>query len=117
DDERAVLDPQGILAILVLPTQIAERWWGFIGFDDTASRREWGEEDIRLLRTVAEMIGAFVERTSTRAAIEFEREQMLSIFESITDNVYVADPLSYEVLFANRALQQALGSNPVGQVC
>lgn len=115
--ERQFLEPQSILSILVLPIHADGCWWGFIGFDDTLSLREWSEEDVRLLRTVAEMIGAFLERGSARAAVDFQRRQMLSIFENLSESVYVADPFSYEILFANRALQQALRSNPAGELC
>ncbi|MGB2985341.1 MAG: PAS domain S-box protein [Phycisphaerae bacterium] len=61
-DERDVLEPQDILSILVLPIFLEGNWYGFIGFDDTRTPRGWTEEDIRLLQTAAEMIGAFIAR-------------------------------------------------------
>jgi len=60
--ERAGLEPQGILSLLVLPVFVADRWWGLIGFDDTSQPRQWQDPDVLLLRTVAEMLGTFLER-------------------------------------------------------
>ncbi len=45
-----------------------------------------------------------------------EHQQLLSIFNSIDEVVYVTDPKTYEVLFANKALKKILGE-VVGQKC
>jgi len=50
------------LSILVLPIHSAGQWYGFIGFDDTQTPRRWTDEDVRLLATAAEMIGAYLAR-------------------------------------------------------
>lgn len=60
--ERYGLEAQDIKSILVLPFMVSGNWYGFIGFDDTETLREWNEEDIRLLRLAAEMIGSYFER-------------------------------------------------------
>ena len=60
--EREILKPQGILTILILPIHNANGWFGFIGFDDTTTVRPWSYEDVRLLRTAAEIIGAYFAR-------------------------------------------------------
>jgi len=46
-----------------------------------------------------------------------ERNQMLSLFNSIDEVIYVTDPKSYKVLFANSYLTKLLGKNPVGGLC
>ncbi len=60
--ERYALEAQDIKSILVLPLIVSGNWYGFIGFDDTKTPRKWNEEDIRLLRLAAEMIGSYIER-------------------------------------------------------
>jgi len=42
--------------------------------------------------------------------LEFERRQLFSIFESIDEPIYVSDPDTYEVLFANQAMRKISGS-------
>jgi len=56
------------------------------------------------------------ERKRTEEALDFERRQLLSIFDSIDEAVYVSDPKTYEVLYANRPLRKRFG-DVVGQVC
>ena len=45
------------------------------------------------------------------------REQLLSIFESIDEIIYVADPETYEILFANKALRDAFHKELEGNIC
>lgn len=74
DVEKKVLQPQNILSILALPIWSAGQWYGFIGFDDTKNFRDWTDEDVRLLRTAAEMIGAFVARQRSEAELRRAKE-------------------------------------------
>jgi len=60
--ERHALEAQDIKSILILPFTVSGNWYGFIGFDDAENSREWNEEDIRLLRLAAELIGSYFER-------------------------------------------------------
>ena len=50
-------------------------------------------------------------------AVDFERRQVLSILNNLNQLVYVADPFSYEVLFANQRLKDLLGKDPTGGYC
>ena len=56
------------------------------------------------------------EQRRAEEALEVERKQLLSIFDSIDEVVYVSDPETYEVLFANRAVTDAFG-DVVGRKC
>lgn len=65
------------------------------------------------------LIGATLDITKLKLAeeeINHEREQLLSIFDSIDEIVYVADPDTYEILFVNKALGDFFG-NIIGQKC
>jgi len=46
-----------------------------------------------------------------------EREQLVSILDSIDESIYVADTDTYEFLFANKALMKDLTGNPIGSLC
>ena len=56
-------------------------------------------------------------RKKTVADLMSERAQILSIFDSIEEIVYVTDPLTYEILFTNKYFQNLLGKNPSGEIC
>ena len=48
------------------------------------------------------------ELKQTDEELKFERAQLLSIFGSINQIIYVADPNTYEILYVNDALKNTL---------
>jgi signal transduction histidine kinase len=90
--ERVILEPQGILSILVLPLWVEGKWYGFIGFDDVKIRREWNEEDIRLLQTAAEIVGTYIERKKVDMALRESEERFRSLVEEANDIIYSLTP-------------------------
>ncbi len=63
------------------------------------------------------MVADITERRKAEGELEFERAQLLSIFDAIENPVYVSDPRTHEVLFVNRSLRAALARDPVGGKC
>lgn len=57
------------------------------------------------------------ERKRVDKQLAFERAQLLSIFEGIDEAAYVADPNTYEILYANRHLRDLFGKDIVGRTC
>ncbi len=56
-------------------------------------------------------------RLQAEKALLAEREQLFSIFDSIDEMVYVSDIESYEILYVNRAMQDAFQKELVGGIC
>lgn len=50
------------------------------------------------------------------AALNAEREQLLSIFDSIQEAIYVTDPANHTILFVNQAFKKLWG-DATGQIC
>ena len=71
----------------------------------------------KLRERLAELERADAERVRAEAALRSEREQLLSIFDSIDEIIYVSDPITYEVLYGNRFGKEQLGKNPEGGIC
>ena len=57
------------------------------------------------------------ERRTAEDELKFEREQLLSIFESVNEVVMVIDPQTYEILYANRFTEDLYGKKLVGGIC
>jgi|GEM_PF-405193 len=57
------------------------------------------------------------ERKRAEEALRFEREQLLSLFDSMDTFVYVTDPYTNEILYVNKALENMLGRRVVGGIC
>lgn len=46
-----------------------------------------------------------------------EWERFITIFDNFPELLYICDPETYEVLFANKKFEETLGYNPVGKLC
>ncbi len=68
--EQAILAPQGIRSILVVPIIERSRWWGFLGFDDCERERDWSRMEIDTLTTAAHALGAAIQAARIRRRME-----------------------------------------------
>jgi two-component system, sensor histidine kinase and response regulator len=46
-----------------------------------------------------------------------EQQQVLSVFDSIAESIYVSDPETHVLLYANAHLQKVIGTSPLGEKC
>ncbi len=76
ESERAVLEPQGIVSILIVPIIIEEDLWGFVGFDDCHSERVWSKNEISVLQSAAGSIGGAIVRSRTREDLIRARNEL-----------------------------------------
>jgi len=49
--------------------------------------------------------------------LDSERKQMLSIFDSMDEIIYVSDPKTYEILYVNPAMQKTFNKKLLGETC
>jgi len=70
DDERRIYANDRCLTELNIPILSAGRWIGSLGFTEYETRREWHPDEIAMLHTAAEMIGAFWDRQASRHRLE-----------------------------------------------
>lgn len=68
--QRQLYTGSAVKAELDLPIFVGREWAGLIGFSDADVERRWEREDIELLRTVAEMIGASWAREQQHERLE-----------------------------------------------
>ncbi len=78
DSERAILEPQNIVSIVMTPIMVNDDWWGFIGFDECKGERVWSAAEMRALRSAASSLGAAI----GRQAAEQERESLIVELEA-----------------------------------
>ena len=57
------------------------------------------------------------ERKQAEAALQAEHDQLLSLFHSIEEPIYIADPGTYELLYVNRCLRKLLPADSIGKKC
>ena len=110
DGERAILEPQGILSMLVLPLAIGGKWRGFIGFDDTRSPREWEGDEVRLLKTATEIIGGYMARVETEAALRQALDRTGALNAELERQTGIARDMAARAGAASRAKSQFLAN-------
>jgi len=106
--EKEILEAQSIQSVLVVPLE----WRG-----DVRTQRTWGREDLLYLETFANLLSLAMQRRQVENSLRLERAQLLSLFDSIDEPIYVADINTYEVLYANQSLVRRVGRSVVGQIC
>jgi PAS domain-containing protein len=55
--EQAILAPQQIVSIIIVPIFVRGEWRGFIGFDQCDREREWQPSEIHALESAASLFG------------------------------------------------------------
>ncbi len=70
EQEQAIMQPQGILSLLIMPIWDRDYFWGFIGFDDCHQERRWSELEVAVLQSVAVSIGSTIAQHQLDAKLE-----------------------------------------------
>jgi len=116
--EKEILEAQQIKSLISVPIwSKGKKLWGFMGLDDTENTRRWSETEIEALQVAGEMISGDIERRTSLEKLSIERKQLLSIFDSIDQFIYISDPYTNEILYVNRALKETLKKDPTGGLC
>jgi len=101
--EQDALRSWGLGNVVVVPVHGREQFWGFLSFDDTACRRDWGNAEIAALGTVAASLGEALERE--QASLELRRAK-----EHSESAEKLARALALEADRANRAKSEFLSA-------
>ena len=92
---KEVLKSQQIVSILVLPIFVNEIFWGFIGFDDCKSEREWTEVEISTLTIFIDSVSKIIEREQLDNKLKYHyyHDQLTDLYSRsyIFDNLNIVN--------------------------
>jgi PAS domain S-box-containing protein len=111
--ERAILEPQGILSLLVLPLHVNNTWAGFIGFDNCVEARAWDRLEVDLLSAAAGAISLELEHRHSESALREREKRYRQLAENASDIQYryrVEAPRAFG--YISRVVTDALGYSP-----
>ncbi|MGC8936767.1 MAG: ATP-binding protein [Candidatus Methanomethylicaceae archaeon] len=77
----------------------------------------YDSEDLELLSEIGRYLALTIQRFMLEDKVHRELKEILTLFDSIDEPIYVADPFTYEVIFANKYLINLLGHSPIGKPC
>ncbi len=78
EKQKAILSPQGILSILLVPIFLKDEFWGFIGFDDCHNERLFSKNEETILRSASELIADALIRNSMEENLRVSAVQLQS---------------------------------------
>ncbi|MEA1969317.1 MAG: histidine kinase dimerization/phosphoacceptor domain -containing protein [Thermodesulfobacteriota bacterium] len=87
DNERGLLEPQGILSILIIPIMIDNESIGFIGFDNCVSDSMWTPTEQTFLSMTADDIAQAIQRIDTQNEIQNALDEKVVLLREIHHRV------------------------------
>ena len=81
DEERKALESLNLKSVVALPIKVSGRLWGFLGFDELRSDREWTEAEIESLLKAARGIGTGMENWLAKKNLKKSEEDFRRLFE------------------------------------
>lgn len=88
-EERVDLGEEGTLSAVYVPIFVGDQWWGYMGFDDCVTEREWQTSEIQSLRAAAEIIGSGIERTMHERERRVTQARYRALVEQIPAILYI----------------------------
>ncbi len=113
--ERELLLAQGIQSVLVVPLTCQNRLMGFAGFDNVRSQRMYSNEEIALLRFLADMLAGLLHRRKMNDDLLWQTTLLSGLLDSIPDIVFFKDPNGV-YLGANREFKRLTGHEQDGVI-
>ncbi|MBU4317388.1 MAG: HAMP domain-containing protein [Proteobacteria bacterium] len=112
--ERAVLEPQDIRSIIVIPIFVEGVWWGFMGLDDCLQERVWTDAEQDSLRAAADMLGATISRQKIQNALVIAKEGAEQASRSKSEFLAnmsheLRTPLNHIIGFTDLVLSRSFG--------
>ncbi len=107
-EERAVLEPEGITAVLALPLTVDGVLQGFIGFDQRGARHAWDASLVDLLRAAAADLSQALKRQTAEGELRRLKEFNEGIVRGVGDGLMMEDATG-TMTFVNPAVERLLG--------
>jgi PAS domain S-box-containing protein len=108
EDILAILEPQGIKSILILPLYVENRFFGFVGFDECEREKIWEVDEVELLRTIAGIVSNSFERKLYQKKLS-ESELRLKLAIDNTETCLWDWNIQQDELFFNQVWYDMLG--------
>jgi PAS domain S-box-containing protein len=117
EPERSVFEARDVVSVAIVPIYTGSEWWGFLGFDECDSEREWSSGEIEALQATAGALGAAIERRRAERRIEEAEERYRTLVEQLPGIVYVdavedTDPPRFTTTYISPRGEQIHGYTP-----
>jgi len=87
--EQELFVPKGIKSVLAVPVFVNDAWWGFMGFDQGVTGREWTEAEIDALKTAGSILGGALERKWAEEQLQQYASKLEQANEEVKQFAYI----------------------------
>ena len=101
-EQRNVLMQQKIISLLVLPIEVNNTLWGFIGFDSCQQARGWSQMETDLLKSTANSFAVVIERIRAEESVLLKSALLEAQVNSAIDGILIVDKDKKIILVNNR---------------
>jgi len=106
--EREVLEPQGIVSLLLMPIMVHGVPDGFLGFDNCRTEYAWTAGERAALAVVAANLSAALVRAQTQSSLRQSEQRYRSLIEHSPDAIAIVQ--ADKLVFVNPATARILGA-------
>lgn len=89
--EKQLIEAQSILSIFIVPIPVNGQLWGFIGFDDCHTYRQWSKDEEAVLMTTAATLGGVIFQRQVEEELRQERDFIAAVMDTAGALVLVLD--------------------------
>jgi len=90
EKERAILEPQGIISLIVIPIFIENTFWGFVGFDNCENDKNWDDNDIKYLKIATSRLENAIELITKQKLLEAENSRFKALSEATYEAIFIS---------------------------
>ncbi len=91
EDVYQVLQPQGIISILILPLIVEQKFYGFIGFDECSKVRKWNPSEVALLESMAGVVSNAFQQRLFQHRLKDSQQRFLTLADQAPVGIFEAD--------------------------
>lgn len=106
DSFRLVLEAQSVKSLLQCAIRDNGQFRGFIGFDECSSTRMWTQDQIDLLIFLSQTVSMFLLQKRSQEKNALLSSNLQNILDSLNAFIYVIDPETARIQYANRKTKE-----------
>jgi len=111
--EKAEFTKQDIKSVLLVPFIVDNQPVGFFGYDSVREHKTWTEEQISLLKIVAEIISSAYIRNQAEEAIQQRDKQLDALFNNLPGMIYRCEnDQAWTMKYVSSFCRQLTGYDP-----
>lgn len=108
---------EGVIAAGIFSVYYGDDRYGFICFDECVKERFWEEDTLGFLKNISKLVSTAVMRKKNADALRLSQETCETVLDNINSFIYVSDPKTHCLAFANKAFKEEFGDDYEGLEC